>query len=168
MYRSNINTLPGIALRLPHLLQHPYREGYSRVAQPMRRNVGRSDAGASNKASGITFTFIPNELLKPLGQTGNKLTTIQSLPNLIDLCTKPGFRVLKFTKKGLDLLGDNNVIMSRQKGAHKSADAAEVKAVGATGQSSGARVACEGGGTGAGGLDVIEEISDVIVAKGVE
>ncbi|GIX62157.1 TonB-dependent receptor [Babesia caballi] len=44
--------------------------------------------------------------------------------------------------------------MSRQKGAHKCAKAAEVEAVGATGQSSGARVAEEGRGDGAGGADV--------------
>ncbi|GIX64909.1 uncharacterized protein BcabD6B2_43440 [Babesia caballi] len=44
--------------------------------------------------------------------------------------------------------------MSRQKGAHKSAKAPEVKAVGATGQGGCPRVAEEGWGTGAGGLDV--------------
>ncbi|GIX61155.1 pseudouridine synthase [Babesia caballi] len=50
-------------------------------------------------------------------------------------------------------LGENNANMSRQKGAHKRAKAAEVEAVGATGQCPEARVAKEGGRVGAGGLD---------------
>ncbi|GIX62721.1 CobB/CobQ domain-containing protein glutamine amidotransferase [Babesia caballi] len=45
--------------------------------------------------------------------------------------------------------------MSRQEGAHKGAKPAEVKAVGPTGQCPEARVAEEGGGGGAGRLDII-------------
>ncbi|GIX63393.1 uncharacterized protein BcabD6B2_28280 [Babesia caballi] len=45
--------------------------------------------------------------------------------------------------------------MSRQKAAHKSAKASEVKAVGATGQCGEPRVAEEGGGGGAGGMDTV-------------
>ncbi|GIX63494.1 uncharacterized protein BcabD6B2_53780 [Babesia caballi] len=51
-------------------------------------------------------------------------------------------------------LGENYVTISRQKGAHKRAKAAEVEAVGATGQCGETRIASEGGGGGAGGLDV--------------
>ncbi|GIX64667.1 uncharacterized protein BcabD6B2_41020 [Babesia caballi] len=50
-------------------------------------------------------------------------------------------------------LGENSATLSRQKGAHKGAKAAEVEAVGATGQCPEARVTGEGGGGGTGGLD---------------
>ncbi|GIX62571.1 ribonuclease P mrp subunit pop7 protein [Babesia caballi] len=55
--------------------------------------------------------------------------------------------------------------MSRQKGTHKGAKAAKVKAVGATGQCGGGRVAEEGGGGGAGGFYDVEgsEVRDVEV-----
>ncbi|GIX66090.1 YbfB/YjiJ family MFS transporter [Babesia caballi] len=65
-------------------------------------------------------------------------------------------------------LGEHNATMSRKKGAHKSAKAAEVEAVGATGQGGEAGIACEGRCGGVGRLDVVEEISDVVVTKGVE
>ncbi|GIX64680.1 uncharacterized protein BcabD6B2_41150 [Babesia caballi] len=58
--------------------------------------------------------------------------------------------------------------MSRQKGAHNSAKAAEVEAVGATGHGSGARVAGEGGSDGAGGLDVVYGVSYVVVTNAIE
>ncbi|GIX62703.1 phosphoenolpyruvate synthase [Babesia caballi] len=99
-------------------LQHRYRKGYSRVAQPMCRNVGWRDSGAGDLASGITtatkgLTFIPNELLKPLGQFGNEAMTttrtVQSLLNILKiLVTKPGIRQLNIRKKLLNLLGEGS------------------------------------------------------------
>ncbi|GIX66142.1 3-oxoacid CoA-transferase subunit B [Babesia caballi] len=65
-------------------------------------------------------------------------------------------------------LSENNATLSRQKGAHKSAKASEVKAVGATAQGSEARVPGEGGCGGAGGLDTVEGVSDIVVTKEVE
>ncbi|GIX62996.1 phenylalanine-tRNA ligase subunit alpha [Babesia caballi] len=58
--------------------------------------------------------------------------------------------------------------MSRQKGAYKRAKAAKVEAVGASAQGGKARVAGEGRGGGTGGTNVVEEISDVVVANEVE
>ncbi|GIX62772.1 thiamine-monophosphate kinase [Babesia caballi] len=65
-------------------------------------------------------------------------------------------------------LGENIVTATRQKGAHKCAKAAEVKAVGATAQGGETRVAEERGRAGAGGHYGVEEISDVVVTKEVE
>ncbi|GIX65940.1 SNARE-dependent exocytosis protein (Sro7), putative [Babesia caballi] len=89
-------------------LQHPDRKRYRRVAQPMRRHVGRSNARAGNLAGLITvttkvLTIIPNELLQSLGQLANKTIStgirVQSLNNLLKLHTKTGCRVSKVTEK---------------------------------------------------------------------
>ncbi|GIX65457.1 succinate-semialdehyde dehydrogenase [Babesia caballi] len=58
--------------------------------------------------------------------------------------------------------------MSRQEGANKSAKAAEVEAVAATGQCGEPRVAKEGRGGRDGGIYSVEEISDEVVANEVE
>ncbi|GIX62391.1 uncharacterized protein BcabD6B2_18260 [Babesia caballi] len=91
-------------------LQHPYRKRYSRIAQPMRRNVGRSDARAGDSRSVIIIkhsTIIPDELLKSVGQTFNEtiLVSTQSLNNLPDLLTMRCCGTLNRLKKLLNLLG---------------------------------------------------------------
>ncbi|GIX64748.1 uncharacterized protein BcabD6B2_41830 [Babesia caballi] len=90
-------------------LQHPYRKRYSRVAQPMRRHVGRSDSSAGDFRSAVTTPVIPNEVLQSLGQLGNKASTttrtVQSAYNLLKPRTKPGAKTFNFTKQALNLLG---------------------------------------------------------------
>ncbi|GIX64817.1 armadillo-like helical protein [Babesia caballi] len=184
-----IKTLQAINPQKP--LEEPDDEVQHGVADLILRDVRGQNAAAGKFGSGITkhSTLIPNELLKSFGQLGNEATTgisIQSLLNLSKLCTKLGFGLFNALKKVLNLLGkfsdgptsttrnlpiltrDNNITRSRQKGAHESAKATEVEAIGATGQGGCARVAEEGGFRGAGGLDVVEEISDVIVTKEVQ
>ncbi|GIX61460.1 uncharacterized protein BcabD6B2_08950 [Babesia caballi] len=51
----------------PKRFQYRDRKRYGRVAQPMRRHVGRGDASAGNMTMGITAALIPDELLKPVG-----------------------------------------------------------------------------------------------------
>ncbi|GIX62595.1 uncharacterized protein BcabD6B2_20300 [Babesia caballi] len=89
----------------PTPLQHPYRKRYGRIAQPMRCNVGRCDARAGNEAVGVTLTIIPNEVLKPIGQLGNKITITQSTYNLSNLLINLGIRLFNFLKKLRNLLG---------------------------------------------------------------
>ncbi|GIX63660.1 mycofactocin radical SAM maturase MftC, putative [Babesia caballi] len=86
-------------------LQHPYRKRNRRIAQPMRRHVGRRDASACNFRSAVTTTIIPNELPKPVGQVDNKFPTIQCLLNLRNFRTSPGCRLFNFFKKLPNLLG---------------------------------------------------------------
>ncbi|GIX61414.1 sigma-70 family RNA polymerase sigma factor [Babesia caballi] len=88
-------------------LQHPYRKRYGSIAQPMRRNVGRCNAGAGDMTMGITATLIPDELLKSVGQLGNEIIagTIQSLSNLPNIRTKPNIRYFNTLKKLLNMLG---------------------------------------------------------------
>ncbi|GIX64671.1 VacJ family lipoprotein [Babesia caballi] len=126
------------------------------VADLMRCHVSGQNASAGK----LSTIIIPNELLKPLGQLGNKgtISLSQSCYNLTDLLTKVAINVFNFVKKFLNLFGENYVTTSRQKGAHKSAKAAEVEAVCPTGQGGCPRVAEEGRGGGAGGLDVVSII----------
>ncbi|GIX65078.1 FecR family protein [Babesia caballi] len=156
----------------------------------MRHNVGRGDASAGNETVGITTRVIPNELLKSLGQTGNKSTTIQSLLNLLKLRAKPGISTINSIKELFNLAGEGSdgcittstpntttAILPRHpkdpvdgllqvgRAVKVSAKAAEVEAVGATGKGRYARVTGEGGGGGAGGLYSVEEISDVVVTN---
>ncbi|GIX63094.1 N-terminal acetyltransferase A, auxiliary subunit [Babesia caballi] len=95
-----------------------------------------------------TFNFF-EKLFNFLGEGfGNCSDMTTTPPTIADYITVPIPQPLS------NCLGENNVTTSRQNGTHKCAKTAEVEAVGATGLSSGARVACEGGGCGAGGLDV--------------
>ncbi|GIX61141.1 gamma-glutamyltransferase family protein [Babesia caballi] len=74
----------------------------------MRRNVGRSDASACDKAVGIINSLIPNELRKSFGQLDNETSTgisIQSLNNLINIHTKPNIRYFNTSKKLRNFLG---------------------------------------------------------------
>ncbi|GIX61898.1 uncharacterized protein BcabD6B2_13330 [Babesia caballi] len=103
----------------------------------------------------------------PLAQAGDSdqdeqgdITTTRT--TMIDYITVP-ISLLVTTA-----LGEDNVIMLRQKGTHKSAKAAEVEGVSSTGQGSDSRVAKEGRGGGASGLNLVEGVSDVVVTKEVE
>ncbi|GIX63004.1 ATP-dependent DNA helicase [Babesia caballi] len=90
--------------------QHGYRKRYRRIAQPMRRNVGRRYAGAGDftNSTGTTTeaaTIIPNELLKSLGQTLDQTTITQSLLDLSTIHTYLGTIRFNFLKKLLNLFG---------------------------------------------------------------
>ncbi|GIX64711.1 uncharacterized protein BcabD6B2_41460 [Babesia caballi] len=101
-------TSPNISLTP---LQHPYREGYGRITQPMCGHVGRSDARAGNETGRISITLIPNELLNSFGQLGNEtiLTiTIQRLLDLCNHCSKLRIGTFNFIKQALNLLSEGS------------------------------------------------------------
>ncbi|GIX63234.1 ribosomal protein S2 [Babesia caballi] len=74
------------------------------VAYLVPRDVSGQNTAAGNFS--VTTRVIPNELLKPVRQLGNKAigATSQSTHNLLKLSTKPGARTFNFTKKILDFL----------------------------------------------------------------
>ncbi|GIX64971.1 diguanylate cyclase [Babesia caballi] len=52
--------------------------------------------------------LIPNELLKSVGQLGNKFSIIESFLNILNICTKPGSRALNLLKKLLNVIGERS------------------------------------------------------------
>ncbi|GIX65482.1 DNA polymerase I [Babesia caballi] len=87
-----------------HLAQSSQPKPQYRIPQAFQRTIGLPYTIESYET--IAPLLIPNELPKSLGQIGNKLTTIQSLNNPLNIHNSPGCRVFDVTEKLLDFAGE--------------------------------------------------------------